>query len=113
MKLKGTIVLESLNDDRILNEVEVSHFRVTKEETSDERWHMFTVRADEGTVARLAGFLKPGWYAHFWNGDDVVAVFQGQTFNFKYSDRSTWKEAVEYGKSLGIPEEQLDFLIEE
>jgi len=25
---------------------------------------MFTVRADEGAVARLAGFLKPGWYAH-------------------------------------------------
>jgi hypothetical protein len=29
-----------------------------------------------------------------------------------FSDKSTWNDATEYGKSLGIPKEQLDFLID-
>src|SRR3989441_11498710 len=39
----------------------------------------------------------------------LVAVFRGKKFEFKSRDKSTWNEAVEYGKSVGIPEEQLDF----
>lgn len=49
---------------------------------------------------------------HFWNADDVIAVFSNKLFRFKHSDKSTWNEAIEYGKSLGIPKEQLDFVIE-
>lgn len=73
---------------------------------------MFTVLATEENIKRLANYLKPEkWYAHFWKGDNVIAIFPNKVFRFKYSDKSTWKEAVEYGKSIGIPEEQLDFLI--
>ena len=33
-------------------------------------------------------------------------------FEFNYDKKETWKAAVNYGLSLGIPKEQLDFLIE-
>lgn len=50
---------------------------------------------------------------HFWEEgkDDVVVVYKDKNFRIKYSDKSTWAEAVEHGKSRGIPEEQLDFIV--
>lgn len=114
MKYKGTIVQESLTDDRILNELDIVGLKITDEDNPSNRWHLFTVLATEGEIKKLSNYLKPEkWYAHFWNGDNVIAIFPKRVFNFKHSDKSTWKEAVEYGKSIGIPEEQLDFLIEE
>jgi len=113
-KYKGTIIQESLIDDRQLNDFEIIGFKVTNEDKPEERWHLFTVMAFEENIEKLSSNLKPEkWYAHFWSGDDVIAIFPNKTFNFKNSDKSTWKEAVDYGKSLGIPEEQLDFIIEE
>jgi hypothetical protein len=49
---------------------------------------------------------------HFWRGKDVIAVYKDRTFEFNYDKKETWSEAVNYGKSMGISEEQLDFLIE-
>lgn len=113
-KFRGTIVQESLEDDRILNRFEHLSFRVTDDENPADRWHLFVVAGTEDEIKKLADFIKPtGWYAHFWEGDDVIAVFHNNTFMFKHSDKSTWKEAVEFGKSVGVPEEQLTFEIEE
>jgi len=113
-KYKGTIIQESLKDDRQLNDFEIVRFRVTKDDNPSDRWHLFTVMATEDDIKKLSSNLKEEkWYAHFWNGDDIIAVFPNKIFNFKHSDKFTWTEAVEHGKSLGIPEEQLDFLIED
>jgi len=111
---KGTIVQESLTDDRILNQFKFLGFRVTDKEKPEDRWHLFTVQAPEKIIEKLADYIKPEkWYAHFWSGDDVIAVFPNKIFRFKFSNKSTWKDAVKHGKSIGIPEEQLDFLIGE
>src|SRR5258708_2804287 len=113
MKYKGTVVLESLIDDRILNDFEIVGFKVTNEEDSSSRWHLFTVLVAEENIKKFSNNLKhQKWYAHFWNNDNIIAVFPNKMFNFKYSDIKSWKKAVEYGKSLGIPEERLDFLID-
>lgn len=45
-------------------------------------------------------------------GDEVKVVFREKIFSIKFTDKSTWKDAVTHGKSIGIPEEQLDFLID-
>lgn len=112
-KYKGTIVQESLVDDSILNDLEIVKFKVTDDENPSDRWHLFTILAAPEQIKKLSSNLKSEkWYAHFWNGNDVIAVFPNKIFNFKHSDKSTWKETVEYGKSLGIPVEQLDFAIE-
>ena len=41
----------------------------------------------------------------------LCVVFKDKIFTIKHSDKSTRKDVVEYGKSVGIPEEQLDFVI--
>ena len=50
---------------------------------------------------------------HFWNEteDKIIAVFKNKIFIIEAKDQSTWQQAIEYGHSLGIPSEQLDFLI--
>lgn len=113
MTYTGTIVEESLKDNRLINELNILGVRVSLAEKPENRWHLYKVSIDETQIGSLAQELKPEkWYMHFWHNDHVIAVFPNKTFRFLYSDQSTWSEAIEYGKTLGIPEEQLDFVIE-
>jgi hypothetical protein len=48
------------------------------------------------------------FYCHFYRGNELIVVFRKKVFKVD-TDRSTWKEAIDYGKSLGIPAKQLDF----
>lgn len=112
MKYKGTIVEESLEDNRVLNDVQIVGFRISKDENPADRWHLYTVNISRDEILKISKCLKAGkWYMHFWNRDDVIAVFKDKTFEFKYSQKETWKDACDYGRSLGIPEEQLDFVV--
>lgn len=80
----------------------------------DGSWTLHNVFVDEETALKIGNYLADGpWYIHFWKtGDDnVLVVFKNKNFWIKHSDKSTWTEAVSHGKSMGIPEEQLDFLI--
>lgn len=49
---------------------------------------------------------------HFWRGRDIVAIFQGKKFEFNYDNKDSWSPVIEYGLSVGIPREQLDFPID-
>ena len=60
------------------------------------------------TVALVRKSLKSGYYAHFYGDGELIVVFQKRVFRIK-PDKKTWKDAVAYGLSLGIPEKQLDF----
>jgi hypothetical protein len=64
---------------------------------------------------RLGNYLNEGpWYVHFWEpgSDNVLVVFKNKNFWIKHSDKNTWVEVIKYGKSIGIPDEQLDFLVD-
>ena len=76
-----------------------------------DRWHLFEVEIEENEIVNIFKQIIEGWYAHFWHGTDVIAVFTNKTFRFNYLDKETWKETIEYGKKLNIPDEQLDFPI--
>lgn len=111
---KGTIIEESLIDERALNDFKVVKYKVTGEDDPSLRWHLFTVEANKEQIEKLANNLKSEkWYAHFWSEDDIIAIYPNKIFTFKYSDKNTWKDAVEYGKSLDIPVDQLVFEIVE
>jgi hypothetical protein len=113
MKYEGTIVEESLLDSRFVNNLEILGVHISSAEIPADRWHLYKVRVGEEDIESLTKQLKPEhWYMHFWNGDDIIAVFPRKTFRFKHSDKSTWQPAIEYGKSISIPEEQLDFLVD-
>ncbi len=110
---KGTIVEESLEDNRILNDIQILSSRISKDDNPADRWHLYTIKVSREDIEKISKYIKSGkWYMHFWKNKEIIAVFKDKLFEFNYDDKSTWKEAVAYGRSLGIPEDQLDFLIE-
>ena len=112
---KGVIISESLEEPSLLNGFDVYKACISKRDQPIDdrghsgRWHMYWVRSTDKKIEALSSQITDRWYAHFWKGQRLVAVFRGKKFEFKSRDKLTWKEAVEYGKSVGIPEEQLDF----
>lgn len=110
----GTIIEESLEDNRILNDFEIVSVRITRDENPLECWHLYRIRSSKENLLKLSNNLKQGtWYAHFWDENkNIIAIFRDKVFEFNYDDKSSWAPAFEYGKYLGIPEEQLDFVIE-
>lgn len=114
MSYKGTLVEESLRDNRIINGFKINKVRISSVEKPEDRWHLYEVEATPEQIDELATQLKPtGWYAHFWQDEDVVVVFPNKKFEIKYSVQETWKDAIAYGESIGIPTEQLDFKVNE
>ncbi|MDP3993085.1 MAG: hypothetical protein Q8Q05_02645 [bacterium] len=105
----GTIIEESLEDLSILDELRI----ISSSVTSDLEWHIHKVEVTKDQIEKLSHSLRIGpWYMHFWSGSDIIVAFKDKIFHIKHGDRATWKPAVDYGLSLDIPPEQLDFPIE-
>jgi hypothetical protein len=105
---KGLIVEESLENKDVLYDIEILETEIS----DDGEWHISTVFVSSDYFKILSENIKDGtWYAHFWKDRDVVAVFKNKIISFNFDDKSTWKDVLEYGRFLGIPEEQLDFVI--
>lgn len=99
----------SLTDKKILTQLKVLKSWV------DGDWKLHKVMLNRDQALNLAQYLKDGlWYMHFWepNKENILVVFRNKNFDITYSNRSTWGPVLEYGKLLGIPEQQLDFLID-
>lgn len=66
----------------------------------------------EKFTADLSAALDPHghWYADFNAGPEHVVVFAGRVFRYPNGDAEGRSAAVAHGQSLGIPEEQLDWV---
>ena len=107
--LKGTIIENSLADKKILKTLQID------KTWNAGDWILHSIRINKSRIKELSESLKnEPWYIHLWESgkDDVTVIFKNKIFTIKFSDKSTWTDAVAYGKSLGIPAEQLDFLID-
>lgn len=111
---RGAIVEESLLSQTALHDFRVLETTVTDDPDPADRWTIRTVEATREQVEKLADALKPrGWYAHFWDESrNILAVFPGGVFAFAEGDTATRQRAIDFGLSLSIPREQLDFLID-
>lgn len=76
------------------------------------RWHIYTANVSKEEIEELSKQIKDEWYMHFWKNRNVIAIFKDRVFEFNFDDKNTWRSAIEYGLLMGIPENQLDFLIE-
>ncbi|MFC6017002.1 hypothetical protein ACFP2T_12395 [Plantactinospora solaniradicis] len=50
-----------------------------------------------------------GWYADFTLGNDHVVVFANRVFRYRRGDLARRAEVVAYGRTVGVPEHQLDW----
>lgn len=84
---------------------------VVSDSTEDQPDRRLGERHRRAAAEALAGALEPGngWYADFVVGDERVVVFAAKVFRYRRGDAAGRAEAVAYGRSVGTPEQQLDW----
>ncbi len=106
--LKAIIIDHTLENRDFLNKTRI-------EKTWEEGdWKAYGVSMSLKDITTLQKAMAKGpWYVHLWkDGSDIVTVvFKERIFEIDYTDKSTWKDAIAYGKFIGIPAEELDFVI--
>ena len=106
---KGTIIEQSLANPSMIKKLKV----LSESISPNNHWHLYAVEVSEKEIDEISRNLSAQkWYAHFWNGKDVIVAYKGKIMRFKYDNKETWKPVVGYGLSIGIPIEQLDFPID-
>lgn len=109
-KYHGIIIKESLLDQSILNNMRILGCMRAGS------WTLLRVGVEKEQLKRIMELVQLNlrtensvpYYAHFYRGNELIVVFPQQVFYMK-PDSKTWSQAVTYGKSLGIPENELDF----
>jgi hypothetical protein len=104
---KGIIVQESLDDSSILKSAQI----LTTQKTP--RGNVHTVLISKNQIDALPEYMKKGsYYAHFWHGSEILVVFKEETFKLVSNKPDTWEEAINQAIVSGIPEEEIDFVID-
>lgn len=63
----------------------------------------------EETISKIQSNLKnKKYYTHLYRNNEIIVIFPDKIIRNLTPDKSTWKEFLEYGRSLNIPDEQLD-----
>ncbi len=112
---KGVIIAEGLRDPTIINKFAVYKATITEDDMPIDydghfgRWHAYHVMCSKEGIDELQPQILKGWYAHFWQGNKILVVYNDRQFEILKDDRPTWKEAIEHGREQGIAENELDF----
>lgn len=123
MNYKGVIIEESLENKGVLQRVKILETKV--EEVTErhqtpwvKQWTLHTVEILESEADDIAEEVSKSldseheWYADFKNEDTDYIIFRERIFKIDRDDEEQekqYKEAREYGISLGIPEYQVVF----
>lgn len=105
--LTGTVVENSLIDLSVLSSVKITR------SWDDGSWRLHAVSVEREQALQLGAALAEGpWYMHFWNPqrDGMLIIFRDAHFDASRTDKSTWDSAIAHGRTLGIPDDQLDFV---
>ena len=118
--IKGALLTESL---RIGAPLAIAGLRVTTLErrhisgtpSQPDVWTFLVFEADDEVAGPLAAALEStlepegGWYADFASEAEHVVVFAGRTFRYQRDDPVGRRAAEAYGRSVGVPDDQLDW----
>ncbi len=115
MDWRGVIIAEGLSDPAIINRYSVYRAVITEDgmlidyEGNTGRWHIYYVECEREEIDKIEAYIVRGWYAHFWDREKIIVVYNDEQFELDRNDKDTWKKAIAHGKAQGIPENQLDF----
>jgi hypothetical protein len=116
--MNGLLLKESLADTSVLDWV-----HVTKRESwqvsnaaayQPKTWTALFFQGEDSQAdaiaERLSQALKPqGWYIHASAAAHVYVIFPSKVFKYSKGDSYQRDEAKRYGRSVGVPEGQLDW----
>ena len=106
----GILVKEGIRDQSILDRMKILGQRVAG------GWTMLRVAVEDVRLDETIGLIQENllaengipFYAHFYQEDGLIVIFPDRVFQIR-PDKASWKRALEYGKSVGIPSDELDF----
>ena len=116
MKYTGTLIAESLIDEAFLNFVSITERRKMPLEgaTTDQLPEITLIRfivTDDfapAVVEEISKSLKGrGWYGSVEGEYEKFMIFPHKIFKYTPKDVTGFQKAIDYGKSLGIPDAQL------
>jgi hypothetical protein len=113
---RGIILNVSQRDKTVFNELNI----IGKKNVVWKLVVLFKVRVParrlDGLIEQLQSNMAESFvhfirefYCHFYRANELIIVFRKKVFKVGI-DPSAWRDAIEYGKSLGIPAKQLDFV---
>lgn len=124
MNYKGVIIEESLDNKEVLNKVTVVSTKiesVVEEHKTPwlKQWTLHTIEIPENKSGEIAEELsnaldkEHNWYADYKNQEYHYIIYRGKVFKVDLKNPVLYKDAKDYGISLGIPEYQVDFAPED
>ena len=121
MPLAGGLIAESLRVGAVLDDLDLTVRKISRADAGDVdagqplTWTLLDFEAPEENAPRLAEALSStldptlGWYCDFRTADETFVVFSGHIFQYPRGDRTRRAEAEAHGRSVGVPESQLDW----
>ena len=121
MVVVGTLIAESLRGGALIQTVSLTATRIRRANLGDvdagqpRTWTCIEFEVADEAAERLATELEGslqeagGWYCDFRSDRETFVVFANRTFRYLRGDESARAAAVEYGRSVGVPEAQLDW----
>jgi hypothetical protein len=119
--IEGTLIAESMRVGAELGGVRLVTRKISRAAAGDvsagqpELWTFIEFEADEQNADILADALakvldqQNGWYTDFRTAEETWVVFSGRVFRYTRGDSQRRAEAAAYGRSVGVPEHQLDW----
>jgi hypothetical protein len=121
MTLEGALIAESLRVGAKLDDLALTVTTISRAELGDvsagqpRTWTFIEFEAPEAAADRLMRALEGalsrvgGWYCDFRNETETFVVFADQSFRYPRGDRDGRAAAMAHGRSVGVPESQLDW----
>jgi len=119
--IEGTLIAESIRAGAELGGVRLVTREIRRSPQGavpagqPEVWTLIEFEAEEPDAAILADALakvldaEHGWYADFRTRDETFVVYSGRVFRYPRGDSGGRAEAMAYGRSVGVPENELDW----
>lgn len=119
--IKGTLIGESIRVGAELGGVRLVSHRISRKAAGEESagqaelWTLIEFEADERDAELLAEALAQvlehdgGWYCDFRTPGETFVVYSGRIFRYPRGNGPGRAEAAAYGRSVGVPEPQLDW----
>lgn len=82
----GIVISKSLRNPSLLNGLQTLgvHIAEGQDTPAAPIWHLFKVKVNQDQITQItqiiAGNIKYGWYAHFWNGEIVYVCLEEKLF---------------------------------